>query len=128
MAPSFPSERKRVESAWDRSPDLRLLQPPSQKRAREARLQWLSGNFRWRRKYPGWFPTLAETTDLRAGALTVAGQWRNFTAFPSILAIAVVNCAALQGSSRDAMEQLSMTSTFIAAWRREVKAAAVEKT
>jgi hypothetical protein len=27
-------------------------------------------------------------------ALTVAGQWRNFTAFPSILAIAVVNCAA----------------------------------
>jgi hypothetical protein len=31
------------------------------------------------------------TTDTEAGALTVAGQWRNFTAFPSILAIAVVN-------------------------------------
>jgi hypothetical protein len=31
---------------------------------------------------------------LKTEALTVAGQWRNFTAFPSILAIAVVNCAA----------------------------------
>jgi hypothetical protein len=26
----------------------------------------------------------------KEGALTVAGQWRNFTAFPSILTIAVV--------------------------------------
>ena len=34
-----------------------------------------------------------------AGALTVAGQWRSFTAFPSILAIAVVNCAALEGAA-----------------------------
>ena len=34
------------------------------------------------------------TTGIEAGALTVAGQWRNFTAFPSILAIAVVKCAA----------------------------------
>jgi hypothetical protein len=32
-------------------------------------------------------------TGAEAGALTVAGQWRNFTAFPSILTIAVVNCA-----------------------------------
>jgi hypothetical protein len=31
---------------------------------------------------------------LLAGALTVAGQWRSFTAFPSILAIAVMGCAA----------------------------------
>jgi hypothetical protein len=36
------------------------------------------------------------TTDTQRGALTVAGQWRNFTAFPSILAIAVVNYAALE--------------------------------
>jgi hypothetical protein len=34
------------------------------------------------------------TTRAEAGALTVAGQWRNFTAFPSILTIAVVDCAA----------------------------------
>jgi hypothetical protein len=34
------------------------------------------------------------TTGGEAGALTVAGQWRNFTAFPSILAIAVVKSAA----------------------------------
>jgi hypothetical protein len=34
------------------------------------------------------------TTGIEAGALTVAGQWRNFTAFPGILAIAVVKCAA----------------------------------
>jgi len=33
------------------------------------------------------------TTRREADALTVAGQWRNFTAFPSILAIAVVGCA-----------------------------------
>jgi hypothetical protein len=32
-----------------------------------------------------------------AGALTVAGQWRSFTAFPSILAIAVVGCATPLG-------------------------------
>lgn len=45
--------------------------------------------------------TLAESclwssvvTGWRAGALTVAGQWRIFTAFPNILAIAVVNCSA----------------------------------
>jgi hypothetical protein len=39
------------------------------------------------------------TTGGVAGALTVAGQWRSFTAFPSILAIAVVNCAALEGAA-----------------------------
>ena len=33
-------------------------------------------------------------TGIEAGALTVAGQWRSFTAFPSILAIAVVYYAA----------------------------------
>ena len=48
------------------------------------------------------------------GALTVAGQWRSFTAFPSILAIAVVNCAAQESSSPIVMEAFSMTSTFIA--------------
>jgi len=37
------------------------------------------------------------TTGTKEGALTVAGQWRNFTAFPNILAIAVVNYAALEG-------------------------------
>jgi hypothetical protein len=31
------------------------------------------------------------TTEAEAGALTVAGQWRNFTAFPSILAIILVD-------------------------------------
>ena len=34
---------------------------------------------------PGWYPALADKTALKAGALTVAGQWRSFTAFPSIL-------------------------------------------
>jgi hypothetical protein len=65
---------------------------------------------------------LPESTVTEAGALTVAGQWRNFTAFPSILAITVVKCAAQVGvSSRDAMERVSMTSTFIAGSLREVK-------
>ena len=40
-------------------------------------------------------------TGAAAGALTVAGQWRSFTAFPSILAIAVVNCAAHREDSRE---------------------------
>ena len=33
-------------------------------------------------------------TEWRSGALTVAGQWRIFTAFPNILAIAELNCSA----------------------------------
>jgi len=33
------------------------------------------------------FCALADSTDREAGALTVAGQWRIFTAFPSIRAI-----------------------------------------
>jgi hypothetical protein len=31
-----------------------------------------------------------DTTGVEAGALTVAGQWRNFTAFPSILANSII--------------------------------------
>jgi hypothetical protein len=53
-----------------------------------------------------------------AVALTVAGQWRNFTAFPNILAFAVVKFAALYSGSHYAMEQISMTSTFIDENRR----------
>jgi len=52
-----------------------------------ARLEWFLREFRGQRKSPGWFPALTDTTDQSAGALTVAGQWRSFTAFPSILAI-----------------------------------------
>jgi len=55
------------------------------------------------------------------GALTVAGQWRSFTAFPSILAIAVVGCAALCQGSRYGMEQISMLTIFINRKGREVK-------
>jgi hypothetical protein len=54
--------------------------------------------FRDQRKSPGWFPVLTNTTDLLTGALTVAGQWRSFTAFPSILAIEVINCTAMKGA------------------------------
>src|ERR1035441_2515160 len=52
-----------------------------------ARLEWFLREFRGQRKSPGWFPALTDTTDQSAGVLTVAGQWRSFTAFPSILAI-----------------------------------------
>jgi hypothetical protein len=31
-----------------------------------------------------------DTAGAEAGALTVAGQWRNFTAFPSILANSII--------------------------------------
>jgi hypothetical protein len=62
---------------------------------------------------PGWFPALTDRTSQRTRALTVAGQRRNFTVFPSILAIAVVEYAALSKSSRDGMKQISIPSTFI---------------
>jgi hypothetical protein len=48
------------------------------------------------------------TTGLRAGALTVAGQWRIFTAFPNILAIAVVNVAVPWRNSRYIMKAIFM--------------------
>jgi hypothetical protein len=54
-------------------------------------------------------------------ALTVAGQWRSFAAFPNILAIAMMSGAEAQGCSSDVMETTSMTSTFIAGSTREVK-------
>jgi hypothetical protein len=60
-------------------------------------------------------------TARKTGALTVAGQWRTFTAFPNILAIAVMSGAAARGSGSDGMETTSMTSTFIAASGRDVK-------
>jgi hypothetical protein len=50
-----------------------------------------------------------KTTRSEAGALTVAGQRRNFTVFPNILAIAVVSGAAASGCSSDGMETTSMT-------------------
>ncbi len=46
----------------------------------------------------------------KAAALTVAGQWRNFTAFPSILAIAIMDRAAPSRSCRNYKKLMSMTS------------------
>jgi hypothetical protein len=73
-------------------------------------------------KLPGWFPALAYRTGCWAGALTVAGQWRNFTAFPSILAIAEMSCAAHCRGSRYGMEEISMPTTFIDRKGHKVKA------
>jgi hypothetical protein len=39
------------------------------------------------------------STGTAAGALTVAGQWRIFTAFPNILAIVVVNAPHHEGAA-----------------------------
>jgi hypothetical protein len=52
---------------------------------------------------------MTQSTVKETRALTVAGQWRIFTAFPSILAISVVYKAAQLRRSRDVMEQVSMT-------------------
>jgi hypothetical protein len=49
------------------------------------------------------------STGTAAGALTVAGQWRSFTAFPSILAIAMVSSAAARCRGNDVMEAISVT-------------------
>jgi len=43
---------------------------------------------------------LGAKTNSITGALTVAGQWRNFTAFPSILTIAIVDYAAPRWSRK----------------------------
>ena len=67
------------------------------------------------RKGPDWYPALAQTTAEEAGALTVAGQWRNYTAFPSIQAIAVVNSIARLASNHRVIKQPLTTSTFIKA-------------
>jgi hypothetical protein len=65
---------------------------------------------------------LGAKTNSITGALTVAGQWRNFTAFPSILTISVVDYAApLWSRNDDAMNAISMVSTFINGSGREVK-------
>jgi len=97
MTPSFPSERKWVEGA--RTGLLTCAFPATfpQARSRELAVQWFTRGFCDRRKLPGWFPALPDRTGRWAGALTVAGQWRSFTAFPSILAIALVDCAAFAG-------------------------------
>jgi hypothetical protein len=60
-------------------------------------------------------------------ALTVAGQWRNFTAFPSILTIAVVSCAAHRVSSSDVINPISMISSFIAEAEYEVEKCTFKK-
>jgi hypothetical protein len=54
-------------------------------------------------------PAATKTTENETGALTVAGQWRIFTAFPNILAIAVMSNAAAWSCRNDAMESVSMT-------------------
>jgi len=111
-APSFPSERKRVEGARTGLLTCASTSHLPTDAPRGGDLQWFTECLRDGRKDPGWFPALADTTSLWAGALTVAGQWRSFTAFPSILTIAVVVFAAPRGSRRYAMEQTSVTSTF----------------
>jgi hypothetical protein len=63
---------------------------------------------------------MTQSTVTESVALTVAGQWRIFTAFPSILACHVVSRTEKQ-RSRDDIEQLSMSSTFIAVTGSKVK-------
>jgi hypothetical protein len=77
----------------DRSPDLRIAQPPSHKRPTGDTLAVVHFGPPRVAEKPGWFSASADQTGRVAEALTVAGQWRNFTAFPSILAITVVDCA-----------------------------------
>jgi len=60
----------------------------------QVRLQWIPGQSAAGGTVLAEFMTsLPELTTegRKRGALTVAGQWRSFTAFPSILAIVVVN-------------------------------------
>jgi hypothetical protein len=69
---------------------LRLHQPPSQRKASQLIFSGFQGiTSRKAQRFQAdilLFPSL-KTTEAAAGALTVAGQWRTFTAFPSILTI-----------------------------------------
>src|ERR1039458_8183232 len=66
MAPSSPSERKAVEDAEDRSPDLGPFQPPSQTRANWTRLQWFPEFFREERNNPGRIPAHIQRPNRRS--------------------------------------------------------------
>ena len=79
-------------------------------------------DLREKRNDPGWFRALADRTGRWAGALTVAGQWRSFTAFPSILAIAVVFMLPLSRGNLTAWKRLPYHEHFIAKMGGEVKA------
>jgi hypothetical protein len=72
---------------------LRPFHPPSQQQAAWPIRQWFDDLFQKTRKKPWLKPCLNDLAS-RHKALTVAGQWRNFTAFPSILAIVVLERAA----------------------------------
>ena len=76
-APPFPSELEQRLSVEDRSPDLRLA---IGRNLPGDSLQWLS------KIRSGRVPHRHAVKE----ALTVAGQWRIYTAFPNILTIVVV--------------------------------------
>jgi hypothetical protein len=89
-----PRNVKAVRYAEDRSPDLRWIQPPSQSRTNLDSTPVASSGLRVQRKHLAetfFVPMPRYTTAREANALTVAGQWRSFTAFPSILAIAMMS-------------------------------------
>jgi len=78
--------------------------------AERARPQWLSGS-----GYELRLNRLPSFMDAwKAGALTVAGQWRSYTAFPNILGD---SCDEVGGpndqGSRYVIKLISMTSIFI---------------
>jgi hypothetical protein len=85
MAPSFPSERKRF-----RAPRTGLLtyaftsHLPRDQPFRVS-LQWFESTIA-QAKVSRLATVCISTTTVQAVAFTVAGQWRSFTAFPSILA------------------------------------------
>jgi hypothetical protein len=130
MAPSFPSERKRVKSAEDRSPDLRLFQPPSQKRALAARSQWFIGLFRVQQTSPGCNPAfpITQYDGLRSRGAHSCGAVAGFHRFPEHPddCRGELRCPRSSGS-RYLMEPFSMTSTFIDGSGHEVKSRGVKQ-
>ena len=94
MAPPSPSERKRL-SIKDRSPDLRLGGPSRSHAPVVEQIAALADGCSSR------FP---DSTRAGSGALTVAGQWRIYTAFPCILMIAVVASLARRSGGEAVMK------------------------
>ena len=115
MTPSFPSERKRVKGAEDRSPDLRLLQPPSQKRNRKGSPPVVSSGLPRCAERPWLKSCLHPVTqyDGRRGrdahSCGAVAEFHRLPVHPGDCR-GELHCSSMEQPVR--MERLSMTTTF----------------
>ena len=73
------------------------------------------GRMQSMRAMADFLPSL-ESTMVLAGALTVAGQWRTFTAFPSILAIIVIKLTTRFGAGKSLCHRTNFHDINFYSW------------